>query len=131
MTESILVSVKKTLGIDESYLAFDIDIIMHTNSAFAELNQIGIGPEQGFDIQDASAVWSDFLGTDKRLNSVKTYVYLSVRMIFDPPSTSFLLDAFQKQLEKIAWRLNVLREETAWVSQEPIIANDTLCDGVM
>jgi len=111
---SILTDTKKILGIAEDYTAFDIDVVMHINSALATLNQIGIGPEEGFDISDETAEWSDFISDDKRLNSVKTYVYLRVRLLFDPPATSFHLDAIQKQLTELEWRLNVVRESYAW-----------------
>lgn len=129
MNSSILTSVKKTLGIAEEYTAFDEDIIMHINSVFSTLNQIGLGPAEGFEIIDKTAVWSDFLGIDKRLNSVKTYVYLRVRLMFDPPSTSYLIASMEKQAEQIEWRLNVQREETAWVDPNPVVLTDNIYDG--
>jgi hypothetical protein len=116
---SILESTKKTLGIDAAYEVFDVDILMHINSVFATLNQLGIGPVDGYEIEDATPEWADFLGTDKRLNSVKSYVYLRVRLMFDPPSTSYLIDAMRKQAEELEWRLNVYREDTAWVDPDP------------
>lgn len=114
MSNSILTSTKKILGIEATDTDFDIDILMHINSVFATLNQLGIGPEQGFAIEDAVPTWDTFLGTDKRLNSVKTYVYLRVRMLFDPPQTSYLIEALDRQREELEWRLNVYRESTAW-----------------
>jgi GDP-D-mannose dehydratase len=119
MLTSILTSVKKNLGIDVSYTAFDEDIIMHINSAFSTLEQLGVGPEGGFAISDATAVWASFLGTDARLNSAKTYVYLSVRLLFDPPSTSYLITAMEKQKEELGWRLNVTREEVIYTDPDP------------
>lgn len=110
MTDSILDSTKKVLGIEASYTAFDTDIVMHINSVFSTLHQLGIGPIEGFEIEDQTTQWSDFLGTETRLNSVKTYVYLRVRLLFDPPTTSFAIAAMQKQAEEYEWRLNVLRE---------------------
>lgn len=110
MSDSILTTVKKLVGIDESYDAFDLDIITHINSAFSTLDQLGIGPEEGFMIEDDSATWGDFLGDDNRLNSVKSLIGLKVRVVFDPPATSFTLDAFNKQIEELQWRLNVYRE---------------------
>ena len=110
MSDSILTTVKKLVGIDESYDAFDLDIITHINSAFSTLDQLGIGPEEGFMIEDDSAVWGDFLGDDNRLNSVKSLIGLKVRVVFDPPATSFTLEAFKKQIEELEWRLNVYRE---------------------
>lgn len=115
MSDSILTSVKKALGLAEEYTAFDADILMHINSAFVTLNQLGIGPEDGFSIEDKSVLWGTFLGTDKRLNNVKTWTYLSVRLVFDPPATSFTIDAFQKQLDELTWRISVRREEEIWV----------------
>lgn len=119
MADSILDSVKQVLGVEEDYTAFDIDILMHINTAFATLNQIGIGPDAGFMIEDASATWDQFLGDDPRLNSVKTYIYLKVRLIFDPPATSFVINAIEKQIEELEWRLSVKREDESWVNPTP------------
>lgn len=110
MSDSILTSVKKVLGVGADYNVFDTDIIIHTNSAFATLNQLGIGPESGFAIEDDSATWGDFLGEDKNLNPVKTYVYLRVRMLFDPPGTAYLNTAIKDQVKELEWRLNSYRE---------------------
>lgn len=110
MSASILDSTKKVLGIDADYTAFDMDIIMHVNSALATLNQLGVGPEEGFSIEDNSAEWGDFLGDDPRLNQVKSYVYLKVRVVFDPPTSSFVLSAFQEQIKEHEWRINVVQE---------------------
>lgn len=114
MITSILNSVKKVLGIAEDDESFDEDILMHTNSVFGTLTQLGIGPADGFSIEDADAEWDDFLGTDKNLNPAKSYIYLRLRLIFDPPTTSFVITALDKQREELEWRLNVYREETAW-----------------
>ena len=110
MSESILESTKKILGIEADYTAFDMDIIMHINSALATLHQLGIGPDEGFMIEDVSAEWGDLLDDDPRLNQVKSYIYLKVRVVFDPPTTSFALAAFEKQIEEHEWRINVFRE---------------------
>lgn len=110
MDESILNSVKKVLGIDPDYDAFDTDVIIHINSVFSILNQLGLGPQEGFMIEDDSATWGDFLLDDMRLNSVKTYVYLKVRIIFDPPTLGYVLTALQEQTKELEWRLNVYRE---------------------
>lgn len=107
MIPSILQSTKKVLGLDASYTAFDEDVIMHINTAFTTLHELGVGPPDGFMIEDETAEWQDFLGHNKALNSVKTYIYLRVRVLFDPPATSFALDAMQKQIEQLEWRLNV------------------------
>lgn len=119
MTTSILTSVKKVLGLDESYTAFDVDILMHINTVFSVLTQIGIGPTDGYMIEDATPTWDAFIGTDNRMNSVKTYVYLRVRVMFDPPTTSFVIDAMAKQIQELEWRLNVVREGDSWVDPNP------------
>lgn len=119
MSNSILTSVKKTLGIAEEYTAFDEDIIMHINSVFSTLQQLGVGPSTGFAIADKTALWSDFLADDLRLNNVKTYMYMRVRLIFDPPSTSYLISSMQKQVEELEWRISAYREETGWVDPNP------------
>jgi hypothetical protein len=116
---SILTDVKQTLGLDEAYVAFDLDVLMHINSAFATLNQLGIGPAEGFMIEDATPEWDAFLGDDLKLNSVKTYIYLSVRLVFDPPTTSYLIDSLRKQLDELTWRINTYREDEAWVDPDP------------
>ncbi len=114
MTESILNSTKKILGIDSSYTAFDQDIIMHINSTFATLNQLGVGPVNGFMISNSTPVWNDILNSDLRLNSVKSYVYLRVRLLFDPPSTSYAMSAIQDQITELGWRISTYREEEGW-----------------
>lgn len=119
MSNSILVSTKKMLGIDAAYTAFDLDVLTHINSALATLNQLGIGQDEGFMIEDDAAEWADFLGTDLRLNPVKTYVFLRVRLLFDPPQTSFHLAAMEKQIQELEWRLNVHREGLSWVDPDP------------
>ena len=83
--DSILTSIKKLLGITEDYENFDADIIMHINSVFMTLRQIGVGPEEGFFIEDKSATWTDFMGDETKIESVKTYMYMKVRLLFDPP----------------------------------------------
>lgn len=118
MSESILTSVKKVLGVSEDYTVFDPDIIMHINTVFGILNQLGIGPVNGFTIEDKNSVWTDFVGVDKNLSGVKTYVYLRVRILFDPPTSSFLLDAMNKQIQELEWRLNVHRENTLHALEE-------------
>jgi hypothetical protein len=113
VAQSILTSVKKILGIAESDTSFDVDVILHTNSVFSILTQVGIGPDDGFMIEDATPTWDAFV-TDNKLNSVKTYVYLRVRLLFDPPNTSFVIESMEKQIEELEWRLNVVREAVSW-----------------
>lgn len=107
--DSILTSVKKMLGITEDYTQFDADIIMHINSVFMILNQLGIGPDSVFSIQDKTAVWNDFITENKYTDAVKSYVYLRVRMLFDPPVGS-VGDAFDRQIKELEWRMNVYVE---------------------
>lgn len=108
MDESILTSIKKLLGITEDYTQFDTDIIMHINSVFSTLTQLGVGPDIGFMINDKSVVWSDYFTTsDPRLNFVKTYIYLKVRLVFDPPQSSAAIDAINRQISELEWRINV------------------------
>lgn len=109
--ESILISIKKLLGIAEEYLQFDEDIIMHINSVFSILTQLGVGPDKGFSITDKKSVWSDFMDEDPRLEAVKTYVYLKVRLIFDPPLSSAVMECMNRQISELEWRLNVAAEE--------------------
>lgn len=120
MSDSILTTTKKILGIDEDYTAFDPDIMMHINSVFVTLNQLGIGPEMGFAIEDALPTWADFLGDDLRYNAVKTYVYLRVRLLFDPPATSFLISSMKEQVQELEWRLSVHREGESWMNPNPV-----------
>lgn len=119
MDASILTSTKKILGIAEDYTVFDTDIITHINSVFSTLTQLGIGPPTGFMIEDATAVWDDFVMDDEQYNAVKSYMYLRVRLLFDPPTTSYLIAAFNDQVKELEWRLNVHREETGWTYPTP------------
>ena len=106
--ESILTSIKKLLGIAEEYTQFDNDIIMHINSVFMTLTQLGVGPSEGFSIEDDSAYWSDFIPDFNKLQAVKTYIYLKVRLVFDPTSLgSATLAAYERQIQELEWRLNV------------------------
>ena len=110
MTDSILNSTKKVLGIAEDYTEFDLDIVLHINSVFSTLRQLGIGPAEGFMIEDDDITWDSLLRGDKRFNAIKTYVYLRVRLLFDPPISSFAVTAMQEQIKELEWRLNVDRE---------------------
>ena len=124
METSILNSTKKILGLAEDYTVFDHDVITHINTAFSILTQLGVGPTQGFMIEGPDEVWGDFVGTDLQLNSVKTYVYLKTRQLFDPPQTSYLISAMERQILELEWRINVHREETGYVDPDPPILID-------
>lgn len=105
--DSILISIKKLLGITGGYEHFDPDIIMHINSAFSVLNQLGVGPEEGFRIDGEGAEWSEFLKDDTRLEFVKTYIFLKVKLGFDPPFSSAVLESINRQISELEWRINV------------------------
>lgn len=104
--DSILTSVKKMLGITEEYEYFDSDLIMHINSVFMILAQLGVGPSEGFFIHDASSTWEDFL-SGSRADLVRSYMYLKVRMLFDPPESSAAIEAAKQQINEFEWRLMV------------------------
>lgn len=113
MDESILTSVKKMLGPEEDYEHFDPDLIVHINSVLATLNQLGVGPDNGFFIRDKAAKWSDFIGDDQLMNLVPTYVYLKVRQLFDPPTTAATQEALEREVNRYEWRINVAAERVA------------------
>lgn len=106
MDDSILNSVKKVLGLAEDYNHFDFDVIVHINSVFMILNQMGVGPE-GFLIEDSTTTWNDFLQDSAKLESVKTYMYLKVRLMFDPPTSSVIMESMNRMISELEWRLNV------------------------
>jgi hypothetical protein len=112
--QRILVSVKKVLGLPEADTSFDVDITMHINSTLARLNQLGIGPAEGFMIEDATVTWDAFVGSDPRLSQIRTFVYANVRLLFDPPTSGYALTSMEKQIEKLEWLLNAQREEDQW-----------------
>lgn len=120
MEQSILTSTKKILGISDDYIVFDLDIITHINTAFSILTQLGVGPAAGFMIEDETAVWNDFDPIEDafNFNAVKSYVFLKVRQLFDPPATSYLITAVDQQVKELEWRLNTYREGSEWVSPE-------------
>ena len=106
--DSILTSIKKLLGISEEYEHFDADIIMHINSVFMDLNQLGVGPIEGFVIEDDETIWSDFTEDITLLQAVKSYMYLRVKILFDSASMgSSTLAAYERQIQQWEWRLNV------------------------
>ena len=105
MEESILNTIKDMLGVNKDDFSFDTDIMVHINSALMTLQQYGVGPKDGFRITDASQMWSQFLPDDKKADAAKTYVYLKVKMIFDPPQTSFVMDAYKQEAAEIEYRL--------------------------
>ena len=130
MEQSILKSTKKILGLEPDDTSFDLDIITHINSAFSTLTDLGVGPSGGFVIEDDAAEWSSYLPDEEdfiRLSKVKTVIYLRTRLLFDPPTVGFLLDATKELLREAEWRLNVNREETDWI--EPDESKYMIIDG--
>ena len=111
ITNSILNSQKKLLGIDPDYKVFDDDLIMHINTIFGTLHQLGVGPEDQFYIDSALETWSGFTTNDKEIQEVKTYMYLSLRLLFDPPANSFVYSGMKQQLDEYTWRLTVKADE--------------------
>lgn len=105
--ESILVSIKKMLGITEEYEHFDADLIMHINSVLMILNQIGVGPSRGFSIKGEDEVWADFIPDDSQLELVKSYMHLKVKLLFDPPLGSAVIEVMNRQIQEFEWRLSV------------------------
>lgn len=108
---SILDSTKKSLGVGAEYDVFDQDITMHINSVFTTLQQLGIGPAEGFAIEDAAATWDTFLEASPLLNAVKQYVFYKAKLAFDPPAMSFHVTAIEKQIQELEWRMSVIRDE--------------------
>ena len=116
--ESILTSIKKLLGIAEEYTHFDEDLIIHINSVFATLTQIGVGPSEGFTIADKYATWDNFISDSTSLISVKTYVHLKVRLLFDPPANSAVMSSIERQISEFEWRLHLTAETLADAAKE-------------
>lgn len=110
--DSILNSIKKLLGIAEDYTHFDNDLIMHINSVFTILNQLGVGPSYGFAITGSYETWDDFIDEDQRPDAIKSYIYLKVKLLFDPPTSAALLEATNRQIGELEWRLNVAAESS-------------------
>lgn len=109
--DSILNSIKKLIGMDPEYTQFDTDLIVYINSIFAILKQVGVGPENGFSISDDSATWDEYLPDyDKNFEFVKTYIQQRVKLVFDPPLTSSVLDAMKETIKELEWRLNIAGE---------------------
>lgn len=108
--DSILTSIKKLLGIAEEYTHFDSDIIMHINSVFMILNQMGVGPSDGFRIEDKSATWDEYMTEEDNLGAVKSYMHLKVKLLFDPPQGGAVKEATNQLINELEWRLNVQAE---------------------
>lgn len=105
--ESILTSIKKLLGITEEHDYFDADLIMHINSVFMILTQLGVGPSEGFRIEDDTATWDEFIPEDQNLELVKSYMHLKVKLLFDPPLSSAVIESMKQMINEFEWRLNI------------------------
>ena len=116
MEESILVTIKDMLGPDSADDVFDNEILVNINMALSVLTQLGVGPSEGFVVTDADATWSEFLGDAKDIEMAKSFVYMKVKMVFDPPSSSFVLTAMEKACDELAWRLTVATDSYAETS---------------
>lgn len=109
----ILQDIKKLLGMDSEYDVFDLDTILGINTVFSQLQQLGVGPSNSFEVVDENEKWSDFFretNFPENYGMVKSYVFMKVKLMFDPPSTSFALESYQKQIQELEWRLNVQAE---------------------
>lgn len=126
VNDSILATIKKMLGLDDEYTPFDMDIVVHINAAFMTLCQMGVGPKDGFEVRNYEQTWDDFLINHVMLGAVKTWVYLQVKMAFDPPTNSFVMDAMKTQSDQILWRLNVQAES---VEEMPFMREDGIKRG--
>ena len=109
--ESILTSIKLLLGITEDYEAFDQQIIAHINSVFMILTQLGVGPPEGFMITSKVDTWNEFINDEKKMQLVKSYMYLKVKLLFDPPLSSIVVESINRMISELEWRLNVVAEE--------------------
>lgn len=130
MEQSILISTKKILGIGPDDASFDLDVLAFINSAFSTLHQVGIGPVDGFVVEDEEAKWTDFIQGFPEfipyVGLIQTCIYLQVRVLFDPPTTSYLIGAMEKQLEEHIGRLSTAREGAQWSNPAPTPVPDII-----
>jgi len=118
---SILDDTKKLLGLDSSYTAFDTDVIVHINTVLSIISQLGLGSDGGMSIVDNTVTWTNLFGSDPTLNYIKSYVFMRVKMMFDPPQTSFAIEAYNNQIKELEWRINVNREDKWWTDPDPTL----------
>ena len=111
--DSILTSIKKLLGIPKEYEHYDPDIIMHINSVFMILTQMGVGPSKGFTIEDDTTDWVDFVKDTTQIEAIKSYMHLKVKLLFDPPLNSAVIESMNRSIAEFEWRLNVAADTTA------------------
>lgn len=115
---SILTSIKKLLGIESSYTHFDDDLIIYINAVLSYLTQLGVGASTGFKITSSTATWDDFLGLGYNFDAVKTYVYLKVKLLFDPPQSSALIESVNKMIAENEWRIFVNSDPVLVIEEE-------------
>ena len=118
--ESILTSIKKLLGIAEEYTHFDADLIMHINSVLSILTQIGVGPAEGFSIKDESSVWEDFVPENSKWELIKSYTYMKVKLLFDPPLSSAVIESTNRIISELEWRIQVAADPVKTIEEEEI-----------
>ena len=114
MEDSILATIKKMLGLDAAYTPFDIDVVTLINSTIMTLTQLGVGPRDGFEIAGMEETWDEFLENPVLLNGAKQYIFLKVKIAFDPPASSTVLEAYKQQATELEWRLNVQAESAEY-----------------
>ena len=107
IVDSILNTIKKMLGMEADYNAFDTDIIMNINSAIMILRQLGIGPPKGFSITGETETWDDLIGSSKLYDGVKTYIYLKVKSVFDPSTSTAASEVSKETIKELEWRLSI------------------------
>ena len=120
MTDSILNTLKASLGLTEDDTNFDVELVMHVNSVLSFFNQLGLGPDEGYAITDANDTWEDFMGTELRYNDAKQLMYYKVRMAFDAPTVGYVVTAYEKMIEEATQRLSITREELTYPAPPPV-----------
>lgn len=120
MEDSILNTIKKMVGVGVDYSVFDVDIIVLINSALSTLRDLGIGPKEAFVVEDETQKWKDYILNINDFVDVKEYIFLKVKIMFDPPSSSYVLDAYKNRMSELEWRLNV-RSESECFREEVVV----------
>lgn len=121
MPNSILEETKQALGLAPDYTPFDAEIIMHINSVLANANQLGIGPDAGLLVVNSSDTWDELIGTELRLNHVKSWMFLKVKMLFDPPAVGYVLTAMEKMITEAEWRIMVAQDDIIHPAPPPVV----------
>lgn len=106
VSDSIFLTIKTMLGFSEEDDTFDTDILININSSIMRLNQLGLGPKEGYHITGKDETWNDYIGESKKLEATKLYIYERARLVIDPPSSSFVLEALKEDCKELEWRIN-------------------------